>query len=41
MENQAFPAMVYFNNDTYTVSILPKNNLDYQGNTYYFSIVLI
>jgi hypothetical protein len=40
MENQPLPAFVYFNNATNTISYRPDNNTDYQGNTYYFSIVL-
>ena len=40
MENQNFPSFIYFNNQTYTLAFLPKNDTKYQGNTYYFSIVL-
>ncbi len=40
MENQPLPAFVSFNNATKTLSYRPANNTDYQGNTYYFSVVL-
>ena len=40
MENQDFPAFVGYNNDTRTITFRPNSNLSYEGNTYYFSIVL-
>lgn len=40
MENQDFPSFVNFNNDTRVISFKPMNNTKWQGNTYYFSVVL-
>ena len=40
MENQPFPGFVGFTNATNTITYRPKNSTDYQGNTYYFSVVL-
>jgi hypothetical protein len=40
MENQAFPSFVYFNNATNSISMRPNNDTQYQGQTYYFSVVL-
>lgn len=40
MENQPLPTFVYFNNATNTLTYRPNNDTQYQGNTYYFSVVL-
>ena len=40
MENQDFPGFLSFNNATYTISMKPENDTQYQGYTYYFSVVL-
>jgi len=39
MENQDFPPFVNFTNATNSITFLP-NNRQYQGRTYYFSVVL-
>jgi hypothetical protein len=40
MENQPLPTFVTFNNATNTLGFRPANDTQYQGNTYYFSVVL-
>lgn len=40
MENQPFPGFLAYNNATKTIAMRPKNDTQYQGQTYYFSVVL-